>query len=238
MIALALAGLRHRLAAFVATFLAVLLGSVLLIACGGLFETAIRLSAPPDRLAGAPLLVTGPAGFKLPDQESETVPYAERSTVDLAVLSEIRDVRGVADAVPDVSFPVALSGDVLAAHDWVSARLSPYRLTDGAAPRAGQVVLDARSAVRAGLAPGDEVRLAVAGAEREFTVSGVADGPVSALFFASADAGRYAPRPDRADVIGVFPAGGTSADDLAGRMPTGLMKTSVENTTATSPDAT
>lgn len=225
MISLALAGLRHRLAAFVATFLAVLLGSALLIACGGLFETAIRLSAPPHRLAGASLLVTGPAGFKLPDQESETVPYAERSTVDLSVLAGIRDVRGVADAVPDISFPAALPGGgdtALAGHDWASARLSPYRLTDGDAPRAGQVVLDSETALRAGAAPGDEVRLVVAGAEREFTVSGVADGPVTAMFFASSDARRYTSHPDRADVIGVFPSEGIAVADLAARMPAGV----------------
>jgi putative ABC transport system permease protein len=221
MISLALASLRHRLAAFVATFLAVLLGSALLIACGGLFETAIRLSAEPQRLAGAPLLVTGPSGFKLPDEESETVPYAERSTVDLA---EVENLPGVADAVPDVSFPAVLPGDdaTLAGHDWASARLTPYTLRAGAAPRAGEVVLDAATASRAGARPGDEVALIVAGVRREFRVSGVADGPVTAMFFATSDARRFTPHPDRADVIGVFPAPGTSVEDLAGRMPAGL----------------
>jgi putative ABC transport system permease protein len=66
------------------------------------------------------------------------------------------------------------------------------------------------------------VRLVVAGAEREFTVSGIADGPVTAMFFSSADARRYTPHPDRADVIGVYPAEGTSVDDLVTRMPAGL----------------
>jgi putative ABC transport system permease protein len=225
MISLALAGLRHRLAAFVATFLAVLLGSALLIACGGLFETAIRLNAAPDRLAGAPLLVTGPAGFKLPDEESETVPYAERSTVDLRAVAAIKDVPGVANAVPDISFPAVLPGGddlMLAGHDWASARLTPYTLRAGDAPHAGEVVLDAATAARAGASPGDKVTLLVAGVRREFRVSGVADGPVTALFFATADARRYTPHPDRADAIGVFPAPGTSVEDLAGRMPAGL----------------
>lgn len=224
MISLALASLRHRLAAFVATFLAVLIGSALLIACGGLFETAIRLSAEPQRLAAAPLLVTGPSGFTLPDEESETVPYAERSTVDLKAVAVIRDVPGVANAVPDVSFPAVLPGDdaTLAGHDWASARLTPYTLRAGAAPRTGEVVLDTATASRAGARPGDEVGLVVAGVRREFRVSGVADGPVTALFFATQDARRYTPHPGRADAIGVFPAPGTSAEDLAGRLPAGL----------------
>jgi putative ABC transport system permease protein len=222
MIWLALAGLRHRLAAFVATFLAVLLGSALLIACGGLFESAIRLSSQPQRLAGAPLLVTGPAGFELPDEESETVPYAERSGVDLAAVA---DVPGVARAIPDFSFPAVLGdpGDTtLAGHDWASAELTPYRLTDGAAPRAGQVVLDTATAERAGVGPGDRAGLIVGGARRTFEVSGVADGPVTAMFFATADARRYAGGVDRVDVVGVYPARGTSVEDLAGRMPAGL----------------
>jgi len=224
LVSLALAGLRHRLAAFVATFLAVLLGSALLIACGGLFETAIRLSSEPQRLAGAPLLVTGPAGFKLPDQESETVPYAERSGVDLAKVAELADLPGVAKAVPDLSFPAVLGGGdtTLAGHDWASAELTPYRLTDGAAPRAGQVVLDTATAARAGVGPGDRTSLIVGGARRTFEVSGVAEGPVTAMFFATADARRYSAHPDRADAIGVYPAEGTAAEDLAGRMPAGL----------------
>lgn len=226
MFSLAVAGLRHRLAAFVATFLAVLVGSALLIACGGLFETAIRLSAQPDRLAGAPLLVTGPAGFTLPDEESETVPYAERSTVDLRAVAAIKDVPGVADAVPDLSFPAVLPGGdsdlTLAGHDWQSARLTPYTLRSGKAPHAGQVVLDAATAARAGAEPGDDVRLLVAGVQREFRVSGVADGPVTAFFFATSDVRRFTPHPGRADVIAVFPTPGTAAEDLAGRMPAGL----------------
>jgi putative ABC transport system permease protein len=221
MISLALAGLRHRLAAFVATFLAVLVGSALLIACGGLFETAIRLSAEPQRLAGAPILVTGPAGFKLPDEESETVPYAERSTVDRDAVAH---VPGVAAAVPDVSFPAVLPGAetdiVLAGHDWVSARLTPYTLRAGDRPDEGEVVLDTATAGRAHVTPGDDVALIVAGVRRVFRVSGVADGPVTAMFFATADARRFTPHPDRADVIGVFPKPGVSAADL--RLPAGL----------------
>ena len=224
MIRLALAGLRHRAAAFVAVFLAVLLGSALVVACGGLFETAIRLSSEPQRLAGAPLVVTGPAGFRLPDQESETVPYAERSSVPLSVVREIAAVEGVAAAVPDVSFPAVLPGDdaVLAGHAWSSARLTPYALRSGHAPAAGEVVLDTATARRAGVRPGDEVELLVDGARHEFTVAGTADGPVTAMFFAESDARRYTPHPDRADVVGVVPTPGVSVEDLAGRLPAGL----------------
>lgn len=223
MIGLALAGLRHRVAAFVAVFLAVLLGSALVVACGGLFETAIRLAAPPARLAGAPLLVTGPAGFKLPDQETETVPYAERSTVPLDRVRQLEGIDGVAAAVPDISFPAVLpDGGDSAGHAWASARLAPYRLRDGTPPRDGEVVLDTATAARARVGTGEDVELLVAGARHEFRVAGVVDGPVAAMFFAERDARRFTAHPDRADVIGVLPAPGTSVGDLAGRMPAGL----------------
>ncbi|HEY0453971.1 FtsX-like permease family protein [Actinophytocola sp.] len=232
MIALALASLRHRLAAFVATFLAVLVGSALLVACGGLFETALRLNAQPQRLAGAELLVTGSEGFKLPDQESETVPYAERSGVNMARLSQLRALPGVADAWADLSFPAVVAGQaptggtVLSGHDWASAGITPYTLTDGAAPHEGEVVLDAATASRARVHPGDDVRLVVSGRPESFTVAGVAASrqhvDAAAMFFATTDVDRLSAHPDTADVIGIRPADGVSADELAGRLPAGL----------------
>ena len=232
MIRIALAGLRHRVAAFVATFLAVLLGSSLLIACGGLFESGLRLNALPQRLAGAPVLVTGPAGFKLPDEESEVATYAERAGVTADALAKIRAVPGIADAVPDLSFPAVVPGQggaggtVLSGHDWTSAALTPYTLTGGAAPAEGEVVLDAATAGRAGATVGGRVRLVVAGTPQSFLVSGVArpDGRVdaAAMFFATADVQRFSTHPGQADVVGVRPAEGTSADDLAERIQAAL----------------
>ena len=49
--------LKHRRAALFATLVAVALGAALASACGGLFETALRLDAPPQRLAAADVVV-------------------------------------------------------------------------------------------------------------------------------------------------------------------------------------
>jgi putative ABC transport system permease protein len=219
MIMLALASLRHRVAASLATFIAVLLGSAILIACGGLFETAIRLDAPPQRLAGAPVVITGPSGFALPDQESETVAYAERSGVDAGLAAKIAAIPGVERAVADVSFPAVLPGssDVLAGHSWESAVLTPYTLTAGAEPRAGQVVLNARSGAR----PGDKIDIVVAGKPASFTVSGVAQGLADAVFFSASDTQKYWSRPGTVDLIGVFP-GSVPVEELARQVPAGL----------------
>src|SRR4051794_41337329 len=67
--------LRHRRAALFATLMAVALGALLASACAGLFETALRLDAPPVRLAGADAVVAPPehatlaAGAGRPAQE-------------------------------------------------------------------------------------------------------------------------------------------------------------------------
>ncbi|MEJ3653201.1 FtsX-like permease family protein [Actinomycetes bacterium KLBMP 9759] len=225
MIKLALAGLRFRAAAFAATFVAVLLGSALLIACGGLFETALRLDAPPQRYSAAPIVVTGPIGFALPDEESETVPYAERSRVAQDRLAEIVAVPGVARAVPDVAFPAALDGVSLTGHGWASAALAPFEVVEGSEPRrSGEIVLDARSAASLGAAPGATVEVAVAGAPRGFTLTGIASGPGEApvLFVIDADAARWAPTPGAVDAIGVFPAPAATIADVAAGMPRDL----------------
>lgn len=216
MIKLALASLRRRAAAALATFIAVMLGAGILIACGGLFETAIRLDAPPQRLAGTPVVVTGPSGFALPDEESETVAYGERTRVDAALVDKITAIPGVERAVADVSIPVSIAGDVLSGHSWDSAVLTPYTLSAGSDPRtAGQVVLTTDSGAR----PGDKVDITVAGVPKPFTVSGLAAGPGRAVFFSATDAQRYSPRPGFADLIGVFTA---DVDALARQLPAGL----------------
>jgi putative ABC transport system permease protein len=224
---LALASLRYRAAASLATFVAVLIGTALLVTCGGLFETAIRLDATAQRLAGAPVVVTGESGFKLPDQKSERVAYPERSRVDSDLVATVASVPGVARAIPDVTFAAVLVGspadDPLIGHDWASAALTPYTLEGGREPRVtGEVVLDTTS----GAAPGERVTIAVAGAPREFTVTGVArpERPVDApaLFFSTADATRLAPRPTTVDAIGVLLAPGAEAGDVAERVDAAL----------------
>lgn len=238
MIRLALSSLRFRTAAFLAIFVAVLLGSSLMSAAGGLLETGLRLNAAPQRLAAAPIIVTGRPAYH-PPNGSGSVAYPERHGVDPTLVAKLADVEGVEQAIPDVSFPavvasgvasaeegvasgkgtaasgkrIVASGTVLAGHAWASAGLTPYKLVAGAAPAAGQVVLDSRLT---GAKPGDRVTVIVSGTAREFVLAGVASSQhkvdVPSIFFAAADT------PARVDAIGVFPAAGTSAAKLAKRL--------------------
>lgn len=212
MIRLALSSLRFRTAAFLAIFVAVVLGAALMSAAGGLLETGLRLNAAPQRLADAPIIVTGRPAYH-PPNGSGSVPYPERHGVDPALVDKLARTPGVAKAVPDVSFPavVAPSKDTLTGHGWTSASLTPYELVSGEAPNPGQVVLDQRLAGTA--KPGDKVNVIVQGEPREFTLAGVASAQhrvdVPSVFFSAADT------PQRVDAIGVFPAPGTSVRELA-----------------------
>ncbi|GAA3548115.1 FtsX-like permease family protein [Amycolatopsis ultiminotia] len=229
---LALSSLRYRAAASLASFVAILIGCGLLIACAGLFETAIVLKAQPQRLAAAPIVVGGSSGFKLPDEESQVVPYAERAGLPEDQVAKIAAVQGVGQAVPDVSFaatllhdgaPVASGSSVLSGHGWDSAALGGYKLSEGAAPGTpGQVVLDAATAGAAGVHAGANVELAVNGQRQSFLVSGIAqpsqDVQAPGFFFSAADAQRYNPHPGSVGLVGVFPADGVDAGELAGKL--------------------
>jgi putative ABC transport system permease protein len=218
MFRLAVTTLRYRTAAFLAIFIAVLLGGALLSAAGGLLETGLRLNAPPQRLAAAPIIVTGDPAYH-PPNGSGSAALPERHRVDPDLATKLAGTPGVAKTIADRSFPAVVthtepSGMSLAGHGWSAAGLTPYELTVGRAPRSGQVVLDERLAGSA--KPGDHVAVTVGGEPRTYTLAGIAVAQhqvdLPAIFFADPDV------PSGVDAIGVFPADGTSAQDLAKRL--------------------
>ncbi|TDD60584.1 ABC transporter permease [Kribbella antibiotica] len=208
MFRLALTTLRHRTAAFLAIFVAVLLGSALLAAAGGLLETGLRLNAPPQRLAAAPVIVSGDPAYH-PPNGSGSAALPERHRVDADLAQKLASTPGVTKVIADRSFPAVVTpgagAEVLAGHGWASAALTPYALTAGRAPQTGQVVLDARLA--GGSKPGDQVTVTVRGEPQQYTVAGIAVAQrtvdVPAVFFADSEAERLSPAPD---ALGVWPA--------------------------------
>ena len=90
--------LRHRRAALFATLVAVALGAALASACAGLFETALRLDAPPQRLAAYDAVVapaehaTLAAGDGRPAQQ---VALSERGHLPAGTLEAVRATPGV-----------------------------------------------------------------------------------------------------------------------------------------------
>ncbi|MFC9694526.1 FtsX-like permease family protein [Kribbella sp. NPDC056951] len=203
MFRLALTTLRHRTAAFLAIFVALLLGSALLAAAGGLLETGLRLNAPPQRLAAAPVVITGDPAYH-PPNGSGSAAFPERHRVDADLVNKLASTPGVAKVIADRSFPAVVThagtgsrGPGGSGGEGGANGASGSGGADGAA--AGEVLighgwtsaaltpyrLTAGRAPQPGQVvlderlagsaePGDRVSVTVRGTPREYTVAGVA----------------------------------------------------------------
>ncbi|MCR6487055.1 ABC transporter permease [Amycolatopsis sp. OK19-0408] len=241
MFSLAMRTLRLRKGGFLATFVAVFFGALIVSACGGLMETGIRSETPVQRLAAAPIVVGGLQSLALPEDDPATLDpedkhkfehatLPERVRVDAALADRLRAVPGVTKVVGEVSFPAQAGEASALGHAWDSAALTPYALK-GEAPKPGEVVVDAAL----GVGVGDTLPVAAHGVVGQYRVSGIAEAPQamrdSALFFAAPDAERLSGHPGQYDTIGVF--GGdvgavTAAVGDAGVVTTGVDRGALE----------
>ncbi|UVS80796.1 ABC transporter permease [Actinokineospora sp. UTMC 2448] len=177
MFRLSLRALRARPGSFAASFLALLIGGAVVLACGGLLETGIRTAVPADRLAGAAVVVTGDQ-----DNPGESEPLAERVRLDPSIVDILGGLPGVV-AVPDVSVPATIDGTPVVGHGWGSLGLGSAELVGGRAPSADdEVVLDAALGDR------DRVRMAVRGEPAEFRVVGTVRADGASAYFTDAAA--------------------------------------------------
>ncbi|MFJ9088554.1 FtsX-like permease family protein [Streptomyces sp. NPDC102384] len=181
--------IRYRGKSLTATFLALFLGTVIVMTCGGLLETGVRNNAPAQRLAQADLVVTGDRSVAPPlakgddpDDAEDPAIMPERVPVPAAALDRVRGVEGVREAVAERTFDAALVREVRGgaspvktqAHGWASAAFAPYGIAEGKAPaRDDEVALDTRTARAAGVGPGDKVRIAAGDGTRKYTVSAI-----------------------------------------------------------------
>ncbi|MFE0026168.1 ABC transporter permease [Amycolatopsis sp. NPDC059021] len=219
MIRLVLRTLRFRWTGFLASFVAMILGSLLIMAWGGLLETGVRAAVPPQRLAGAPLVVSGDQEYTLPAGDSGTL--TERVRLDAGLAGTIAAVPGVAGAVPDVSFGSALSTRdttvPVSGHSWATAGLAPYTLVAGGAPRPDEVVLTAALAEHLHAGVGDTVTMTTGGKTATVKVSGTATATgvaaTETFFLPEREALAALPAAGKVDAIAVLPAPG--ADQTA-----------------------
>ncbi|MFE9885823.1 FtsX-like permease family protein [Streptomyces scopuliridis] len=228
--------IRARRAQFVASFLAVLGGAVLVTACGVLLESGLFAGIAPQRYAAAPVVVGAGQSVTVPLPEGpdpvESLP--ERVMLPAELVATVAAVPGVRTAVGEVSFPATLvtgdgrtlggpDGGEMLGHGWGTAKLTPFALREGVEPRRpGEIVLDAATAARAGTGVGAEVRIATADGATPYRVVGLATPPEgdglprqSALFFTDARARELSGHPESVAAIAVFaepgvPTGGDS----------------------------
>ncbi|GAA1545843.1 FtsX-like permease family protein [Kribbella lupini] len=245
MMKLAVRTLRFRKGGFVATFVAVVFGTAIVLACGGLMETGIRSNVPATRLAAADLIVTGPDSHLRPGREDAT-PLTEQTGVPAETATKLRAIDGVTEVVGDLTFPAPLrtanSFVQAEGHSWTSARLAPYKLLSGTPPAApGDVVLDSSTARATNLQVGSRITLLTNGEPSTYTVRGVADGPAGHTFFSSAEATRLAATPGTFTSLAVLVAPGKdigtvkdAIEDLSGDL---TIRTGADRGLAEHPDA-
>lgn len=230
MLSLAWNTLRTRRAAFAGAFVALLCASALISACGVLLETGLRGGTPPERYAGAPLLVGADQQLHVTKhrhgkEKTKSVPLAERAWLPDDLVGRLGAVPGVDRVVPEVTFPAQTRRGVAQGHAWDSAPLTPFTLARGHPPRGDdEVVADAQS----GLRPGARITVSATAEPRTYTVAGVTAQALprqESLFFSRAEAARLAARPGQVSAIGVFPASAGRAVRDALRGTAGIVYT-------------
>ncbi|MFE0177746.1 FtsX-like permease family protein [Streptomyces sp. NPDC059002] len=223
---LARAAVRFKPAAFAGTFVALMMASLIVAACGILLETGVRASVPPTRYANAPVVaaadqsahfVTGSG-----DGRSETTtPLPDRARIDNSLVAKAGSVPGARTAVADVTFPVRSGDKDVTAHGWGSTAFTGEQLTAGRAPQPGEVVLAAP-----GASVGERTTLTTPEGPRDFRVSGTvkAGQGAATAWFADSEAVRVSGHPGRIDAIAVLPKKGVPADTLKSQVAHALGK--------------
>ncbi|GAA2337913.1 ABC transporter permease [Streptomyces cuspidosporus] len=225
---LARAAVRFKPAAFVGTFIALVLAAAIVSACGILLESGLRATVPPGRYAHTPVVVT--AHQRVGGRE-ESEPAPDRVRLDASLVATAARTPGAAAAVPDLTFPVRRGAAALTGHGWGSAPFTGAALALGTAPREGEVVLDEAAARAAHARPGGRITLTTADGAHRFRVSGIArtsprgrtggdGGPT--VWFTDARARALSGHPATVDAVLVRPRPGTTPGALADRLERAL----------------
>lgn len=226
---LARSSVRFRPASFAGTLVALLLGAVVVVACGVLLQTGLTASLKPARYANTPVVVAAEQAVKIQKKVGEGTETSEQATperarTDAAMVGRLAALPGVAAARPDTAFPLPATGPAPALTGRGFAALGIAgpgdTLVEGRAPGANEVVLDADTARAAHLAPGARLTLTAPGGTADYRVSGLAAaqqaGPTA--WFADATADRLSGHPGRIDAVAVQSRAGVSTAALAAQV--------------------
>ncbi|HVX45489.1 MAG TPA: FtsX-like permease family protein [Mycobacteriales bacterium] len=219
MIAIAFRTLRARWVGFAGAFLACMLAVTLVGGWAILLESGSRAKVAPQRLTGAPVVVSGKQDLKLHygNGDDESVLLPERVRLDPALVGKIRNINGVRSATADISFDAHTGSGDVTGHNWTSATLTPYTLISGSAPATDDQIVVQHGTV------GDHIGLNTAIGSRDYTISGVVapqrrvDG-APAVFLKDSEADRVSGYGGKIDAIGVIPESGITAGALASRL--------------------
>ncbi|MEV8635856.1 FtsX-like permease family protein [Streptosporangium sp. NPDC051023] len=225
MLKLAFATSRGRLLSLASSFIALLFAVALVASCGLLMESGIRARLPAERYGAAPVVVAGQQQvFRKMEQADIGQPLSEPVAIPASLAEKIAKVPGVAKVVPEIGFPVGLTGAQgrVVGRSWESAELTPYTLMKGRAPAAsGEIVTD----VTLGRKVGEKVRVTGRDGVREYTVTGIAGPGVArqaSVFFTAQRATELFARPGKVSAFGVFGKVEGESERLAERVERAL----------------
>src|SRR4051812_43862461 len=232
MLRLAFVTARTRPGSFAGALLAFALSAVLLMAGGMLLEAALRTHPPVERYAGAAAVIAG-------DQTTgadHDIDLSERVRLDSALTSRLEAVPGVRAAIADIGVPALLENRSTEAHNWSSARLTPYTLTAGRAPRQPNEIVTGYPAKL-----GARLTFSSTDMPHQVLVVGIAHPlhPVRArrvIFVTDAEAARLAGHPGRVDAIGLLASPGFDASRLRAVVHNKLVLTGDARGKAESPE--
>jgi putative ABC transport system permease protein len=201
--ALATKLLRHRAGPSVATFIALAVGVLILVAMGTLVESGLRFRPQPQLYRSADLVVAErDVSYTSKDfggdTETTSVTLPDGGTVDAGLVGRIRQVPGVAQVAGDDR--IIFDSPSAVGHGLSAYAMTGRAISAGGPPKADDQVL---ADTRLGLAPGRRIDLTVAGASRSYVVSGVTDSGAAQVFFTDAQSARLSAHPGRFDAIGV-----------------------------------
>lgn len=129
MIRLAARTLRHRAGTFAAAFITMLLGAAIVMACGGLMESGIRMSLPPTHLTDADVVVAGNQRYEVPHMAYSAI-LPERARLDDGLVSTVAAVPGVQQAEAHVFDAPAPPGTIDAISVVAEPGTSVYQLRE------------------------------------------------------------------------------------------------------------
>jgi len=184
---ISVANLRHRPGRFIATTLAVIVGT------GFLAGTLVlRDSLGPALVNNQTIALANVSAVVLPPAGNDPDPNNRQAsqsllTIPAATLAEVQRASGVAGAAGVRSGPLKLLGpgnsvqaSGLIGQAWIPvAQINPFTIVEGKAPETrGQVVLDSGTAAGQNLSLGSTVTLATTSGPRQATIVGLSNfGP-------------------------------------------------------------
>lgn len=248
MLHIALRTVQARWQLFLGTFVALTFAIAVM---AGMFNVMISasqnrpLQGSPARYDAATIIIESDQELntRQPDGSEQRIALTDRKPLPAKIAKAVAGIPGTAQVVIDRSFSATIASNPNAnnpanrqtGHGWQSAQLTPFHLTAGQTPQAGQIVITEATANRAGIAVHDTVSVVTPTGPQQFNVSGIADTPYGdglpgedTLFFNDEQAAELSGRPDKVSAIGIIAASGTDTGQLQRRVASALPDSSLK----------